>query len=1158
MRFHSRFGSVLFYYYYFKGRKERKRLWYNERMGVQTLFLQAFVVTALAVFSLGVYQLYFVIPAGKNSCEMTYMNPHYARFSMSVHSDKLKYLNKKYALYRFLQPKYVPRRDALRVSGVPVLFVPGNKGDYKQVRSLGSVADSMSKDIGNGRRLEFFTLDFGEEASAFNGDLLDDQAEYINAAVAAILRLYRKNARGDKKLLAKAPTTVVIVAHSMGGVAARYAFTLDSFRHGTMSTVITLSTPHTRPPVNIDSRLGSLYNEMNNHWGIGARKLAHRFIEAAIRDKNETLRKQQEEAAAAATETKVTDEEHVLSEFDEDEPQVTEEEEAAETSGSTETEAGQKGEKAKPSMSWLQYSKSFFVSAESEKKKGEPKLTPAQLRVNKLAHQMKPVVLVSLAGGKRDTLVDTSLCAVAPVVTPDRGLAVRTEDIPGVKLSIDHQCMCWCNQLMKSIAVSLYNIVDPNTGNVYKRVEERMDVFRENFMPEAAANAAADAGHTLRNGLSRTVPFTHDLIFTASNETVKRAVGGEYGSVVPVATEIVRSYGPFLFPLCLGILLLSFAYQMTMYFPSDGGAYPSMEESLDPNNHLLNVLVGLVQGSPQSPSGQFFSDEKGKELVKKISSYFSVLFFALFVYRSPFFGSGTISEGLAASGSGSTVVWAIDTMVRTVEVFSITSLLPVGTGFPPFWIFCILYLVALGLLRAVILFAKLVQKVTGALRFPTMVEACAPVYTKHQRMVDGVFWIVSVFLVGHLRLEHIVSHGFNYVLSNARPFAFSRELGALLLVITLSNLLKGVRFIFLSSSQEGTNQSFANYQFSIGLLLVFTAPFHVPVALKCLNTIATDRGYQRGIFDLTITFGLELGSFMLARMAGVLPMRCSSESTSGKKMYYGIEIGPMGPSPQQGEAIRNAVWKDTKLREIRDRSAEIDADYNELVELTGQVEIAVQAGPPKAYDAKKSKDAIHLHRLCATLSDVKMMSKLLKMDLIEHNGNQEVRMGRKACTWKLNRYLNSAEKLSKVSKLMHDTWEALDDVKNQNGEGFESSDAFKATLTSWQDKWSSIDGVEAYPPARVSKETDVLDNLAIFENPYKALVKKNPVRTGDDNAGSGRSFFGTEDFDFLTTVMIYITCLIGGYFCCLWGLLKMHRCLYFVSSMGMLLMFREQ
>ena len=117
----------------------------------------------------------------------------------------------------------------------------------------------------------------------------------------------------------------------------------------------------------------------------------------------------------------------------------------------------------------------------------------------------------------------------------------------------------------------------------------------------------------------------------------------------------------------------------------------------------------------------------------------------------------------------------------------------------------------------------------------------------------------------------------------------------------------------------------------------------------------------------------------------------------------------MGPSPQQGEAIRNAVWKDTKLREIRDRSAEIDADYNELVELTGQVEIAVQAGPPKAYDAKKSKDAIHLHRLCATLSDVKMMSKLLKMDLIEHNGNQEVRMGRKACTWKLNRYLNSAE-----------------------------------------------------------------------------------------------------------------------------------------------------
>lgn len=104
------------------------------------------------------------------------------------------------------------------VQGVPVLFVPGNAGAFDQVasfpsltnrepfphivqvRSIGSVSARMTGDAAElakfaqynqeTYRLEashasfdFFALHFHEELSAFSGQLLYEQADYVNACI---------------------------------------------------------------------------------------------------------------------------------------------------------------------------------------------------------------------------------------------------------------------------------------------------------------------------------------------------------------------------------------------------------------------------------------------------------------------------------------------------------------------------------------------------------------------------------------------------------------------------------------------------------------------------------------------------------------------------------------------------------------------------------------------------------------------------------------------------------------------------------------------------------------------------------------------------------------------------------------------------------------
>lgn len=165
--------------------------------------------------------------------------------------------------------------NRFQVKGVPVLFIPGNAGSYKQVRPLGAEAayyyhNALKHDEGANRAgkrpLDFFTVDFNEDFTAFHGQTLLDQAEYLNDAITFILSLYHTPGRSTRDSNLPDPTSVVILGHSMGGMVARTMLTMPNYQSNSINTIVTLAAPHARPPVSFDGDIVRLYKGVNHYW----------------------------------------------------------------------------------------------------------------------------------------------------------------------------------------------------------------------------------------------------------------------------------------------------------------------------------------------------------------------------------------------------------------------------------------------------------------------------------------------------------------------------------------------------------------------------------------------------------------------------------------------------------------------------------------------------------------------------------------------------------------------------------------------------------------------------------------------------------------------------------------------------------------------------
>uniref|UniRef100_A0A8C0CCM4 GPI inositol-deacylase n=1 Tax=Balaenoptera musculus TaxID=9771 RepID=A0A8C0CCM4_BALMU len=170
-----------------------------------------------------------------------------------------------YELYLYGEGSYAEEHKALPLTGIPVLFLPGNAGSYKQVRSIGSIALRKAEDIDFKYHFDFFSVNFNEELVALYGGSLQKQTKFVHECIKTILKLYK----GQEF----APTSVAIIGHSMGGLVARALLTLKNFKQDLINLLITQATPHVAPVMPLDRFITDFYMTVNNYWILNARHI---------------------------------------------------------------------------------------------------------------------------------------------------------------------------------------------------------------------------------------------------------------------------------------------------------------------------------------------------------------------------------------------------------------------------------------------------------------------------------------------------------------------------------------------------------------------------------------------------------------------------------------------------------------------------------------------------------------------------------------------------------------------------------------------------------------------------------------------------------------------------------------------------------------------
>jgi GPI inositol-deacylase len=233
--------------------------------------LVAFVVSVVVLFG-----PFVPSHASKNDCLMTHMRPSYKRVNTSSSSH--------YRLFLYKEDVTIPKEPIVaRESGIPVLFIHGNAGSFKQVRSFGHEAyegfygmsefdqnllqhgmasSSLGEIMGLGdvegnnlNSFDFWAVDLREELSGLSGALLEKQTEFVVDAVNTILHHY------DKSFLPRVQRarSVVLVAHSMGGIVGLAA--IGKLRTGAVASIVCLATP-LHPVLLSDSTMARIYRDL--------------------------------------------------------------------------------------------------------------------------------------------------------------------------------------------------------------------------------------------------------------------------------------------------------------------------------------------------------------------------------------------------------------------------------------------------------------------------------------------------------------------------------------------------------------------------------------------------------------------------------------------------------------------------------------------------------------------------------------------------------------------------------------------------------------------------------------------------------------------------------------------------------------------------------
>ncbi|KAA3479539.1 gpi inositol-deacylase [Gossypium australe] len=363
------------------------------------------MMLVVAVIWIGVAALYGLLKPISNGCIMTYMYPTYIPISTTEGVSSAKY-----GLYLYHEGwKKIDFTEHLKkLNGIPVLFIPGNGGSYKQARSLATECDRAYqggplertfyreaylayKEGGNGEiadiqlpnqyanRLDWFAVDLEGEHSAMDGQILEEHTEYVVYAIHRILDQYKESHDARESdgaaTTGSLPKSVILIGHSMGGFVARAATIHPRLRRSAVETILTLSSPHQSPPLALQPSLGDYYKSINQEWRKGY-----------------------------------------------------------------EVQTTRTGR---------------YVSG--------PKLSN--------------VVVVSISGGFNDYQVRSKLESLDGIVPPTHGFMISSTSMKNVWLSMEHQTILWCNQLVVQVSHTLLSLVDSRTGQPFPDTQKRFAIF---------------------------------------------------------------------------------------------------------------------------------------------------------------------------------------------------------------------------------------------------------------------------------------------------------------------------------------------------------------------------------------------------------------------------------------------------------------------------------------------------------------------------------------------------------------------------------------------------------------------------------------------------------------------------------------------------------
>ncbi|KAK7788803.1 hypothetical protein R5R35_010913 [Gryllus longicercus] len=220
--------------------------------------INAFVVACGLVFLFFIAGLHnYITNFEENGCEMTYMfeYPQYVKIALP---PDISSQFSRYGLYAYGEGKLTDDLRKMKFTGIPVLFIPGNSGSYKQARSLASV--SLRKAINSHLpyHFDYFTVDLNDEYSGLFGGILEDQTDFVHHCILRILELYRPSPFS--------PVSVVLIGHSMGGMVAKGLFLNPQFNPRLVEVIITLATPHKAPVLLLDRHLVDYHSKVDSFW----------------------------------------------------------------------------------------------------------------------------------------------------------------------------------------------------------------------------------------------------------------------------------------------------------------------------------------------------------------------------------------------------------------------------------------------------------------------------------------------------------------------------------------------------------------------------------------------------------------------------------------------------------------------------------------------------------------------------------------------------------------------------------------------------------------------------------------------------------------------------------------------------------------------------